>query len=52
MSSGDKPSLTFKIKVTKFCRFDYFADFDFEIVLLGKNSVEPIALCWVEYCLF
>ena len=33
MSSSDKPILTWKISVTFFCRFQYFADFDFKSVL-------------------
>ena len=45
MNPGDKPILTLKISVTNFCRFRYFADFDFKIVLLDQNSFEPIALC-------
>ena len=40
MSSGDKPILTLKISVTNFSRFQYFADFDIRIVLLGQNSFE------------
>ena len=35
MRSGDKPILTLKISVKDFGRFQYFADFDIEIVLLG-----------------
>ena len=38
-----EPILTLKISVKNFCRFLYFVDFDFEIVLLGQNSFEPIA---------
>ena len=29
-----------------------FADFDIKIVLLGQNSFEWIAFCWVERCIF
>ena len=35
MSSGEKQILTLKISVKNFDIFPYFADFDFEIVLLG-----------------
>ena len=45
MSSGDKPILALKISVTNFSRFQYFADFDIRIVLLGQNSFEWIAFC-------
>ena len=45
MSSGDKPVLILKISVTNFCRFQYFADFNFKIVLLGLNSFESIDFC-------
>ena len=38
ISSGDKPILSLKISIINFCRFRYFADFDIEIVLLGKNK--------------
>ena len=40
MSSGDQPILTLKISVTNFCRFQYFADSDAKILLLGQNSLE------------
>ena len=43
MGSGDKPILILKMLVKNFCRFQYFADFDFKIVLLGLNSFESIA---------
>ena len=35
ISSCGKPILTLKISATNFSRFQYFADFDFEIALLG-----------------
>ena len=43
MGSGDMPILT---------QSQVFADFDIKIVLLGENSFEWIAFCWVEYCVF
>ena len=36
MSSGEKPIVTLKISVTKFCRFQYFEDFDSKFLLLGQ----------------
>ena len=42
MSSGDKRILTLKISVANFCRSQYFADFDFKIVLLGQNSLSQL----------
>ena len=43
MSSGNKPVLTLKILVTNFCRFQYFTDFNFKIVLIGQNNFESVA---------
>ena len=40
MSSGDKPNLTLKISVKNFSRFQNYAAFDTEIVILTKNSSE------------
>ena len=40
MSSGDTPILTWKVSVTNSFRFQYFADFDVKIELLGKNIFE------------
>ena len=42
MSLGNKQILTFKISVTNFCRFRYFADFDIKIVPSGQNTVKPL----------
>ena len=55
MNSRDKPILTepaltlteTSLTVTNLCRFQYLADFDVKIVLLGQTSFEWITFCWV-----
>ena len=49
MGSGDKPILTLKILVRNVFRFQHLVNFDIQIVLLGQNSFERIASCWVKY---
>ena len=48
MNSGDKPILTLKISVTKFCRFRYFADLILELYFYAKIvRVNSLLLSWV-----
>ena len=52
MSSGDKPTWTWKISLTNFCRFQYFGDFDIKTVLFGQNSGCKIFTFAIAYLSF